>query len=310
MTVAQSPQCLGSFDGSKQPAPPGEPGAQQTWLPVQLLPPLQLHVALGAQLAHLAHVVARAAVGHALRDARAAAAELTGGALHVAAQALAARADLAGAAALAAHAAVVGIVGRVGAAGGAAAVAGVAHGAVARAGAAGAGERRAARVAAHAAVGVVGARVDAGRAAAHRREVAGGAAARARRPTASRCRRRSRPRSAPVQSVPVVPQSHWPATQCLAGVACVIAGAAVERIVSVDRRSRRPRSSWRRCRRPSRRRSGRSRPSSCRRVGAQVDAAAAAVQRIGLHATRTCPRSTSGSDRTLARRSVDRRGRR
>jgi len=41
--VAQSPQCLGSLDGSKQPAPPGEPGAQQTWLPVQLLPPLQLH---------------------------------------------------------------------------------------------------------------------------------------------------------------------------------------------------------------------------------------------------------------------------
>lgn len=41
-TVAQSPQCLGSLDGSKQPAPPGEPGAQQTWLPVQLLPPLHV----------------------------------------------------------------------------------------------------------------------------------------------------------------------------------------------------------------------------------------------------------------------------
>jgi hypothetical protein len=29
-TVAQSPQCFGSLDGSKQPAPPADPGAQQT----------------------------------------------------------------------------------------------------------------------------------------------------------------------------------------------------------------------------------------------------------------------------------------
>lgn len=41
--VLQSPQCCGSFDGSKQPAPPGEPPGQQTWLPVQLLPPLHVH---------------------------------------------------------------------------------------------------------------------------------------------------------------------------------------------------------------------------------------------------------------------------
>jgi hypothetical protein len=41
--VPQSPQCLGSVDGSKQPAPPGEPGAQQTWLPVQFAVPLHEH---------------------------------------------------------------------------------------------------------------------------------------------------------------------------------------------------------------------------------------------------------------------------
>jgi len=40
--VAQSPQCLGSFDGSKQPPPPGEPPGQQTWFPVQVGPPLQV----------------------------------------------------------------------------------------------------------------------------------------------------------------------------------------------------------------------------------------------------------------------------
>jgi hypothetical protein len=41
-SVAQSPQCLGSVDGSKQPSPPGEPAGQQIWLPVQALPPLQV----------------------------------------------------------------------------------------------------------------------------------------------------------------------------------------------------------------------------------------------------------------------------
>jgi hypothetical protein len=42
--VLQSPQWRGSLDRSKQPAPPGEPDPQQTWLPTQAVPPLQLQL--------------------------------------------------------------------------------------------------------------------------------------------------------------------------------------------------------------------------------------------------------------------------
>ena len=84
-----------------------EPPGQQIWLPVQLLPPLQLQLPPWCTARpsctmwlHEPQLVALCVTQVA------AAAELAGGAGDVAAQALAAAADLAGAAALAAHAAV------------------------------------------------------------------------------------------------------------------------------------------------------------------------------------------------------------